>query len=323
MKKISFVLFGFGLLLFTGIVAWYGAGDVLSALALCGPGLILVTASHIIPLVLDAIGWRFLLRVKPPSLTVFIRLRWLCESINSLLPAAQIGGDIVRSGQLSRHGVPGHIAGASVVVDVTLAVVTQIFFTMGGVAILLVAGENGIAMNAVAGMAVLALLITAFASLQRKGLWSRLLQILSKIGGGGLASSFENNALKLDEELQILYGEINRLIKSGFWRLAGWLAGAVEVWLALYFMGHGISMVDAVMLESLGQAIRAAAFLVPGALGVQEGGFVVLCSIIGITPDVAIGLSLAKRVRELALGIPGLVLWQTGEGKRFLKAAKK
>jgi len=71
------------------------------------------------------------------------------------------------------------------------------------------------------------------------------------------------------------------------------------------------------MLESLGQAVRAAAFMVPGALGIQEGGFVILCSVIGITPDIAIGLSLAKRVRELVLGIPGLVAWQAIEGRRL------
>ena len=30
----------------------------------------------------------------------------------------------------------------------------------------------------------------------------------------------------------------------------------------------------------------------------------------GLTPEVSVALSLAKRVRELSLGIPGLVAWQ-------------
>jgi hypothetical protein len=64
------------------------------------------------------------------------------------------------------------------------------------------------------------------------------------------------------------------------------------------------------MLESLGQAVRAGAFAVPGALGVQEGGYVMLGRVVGLEPETALALSLTKRVRELVLGIPGLIAWQ-------------
>jgi hypothetical protein len=56
--------------------------------------------------------------------------------------------------------------------------------------------------------------------------------------------------------------------------------------------------------------VRAGAFAVPGALGVQEGGYVMLGRVVGIGPEIALALSLAKRVRELVLGIPGLIAWQ-------------
>ena len=68
-----------------------------------------------------------------------------------------------------------------------------------------------------------------------------------------------------------------------------------------------MSWVTALLLESLGQAVRGAAFAVPGALGVQETGYVLLAPLAGLTPDVALALSLAKRVRELLLGLPGLL----------------
>jgi hypothetical protein len=32
--------------------------------------------------------------------------------------------------------------------------------------------------------------------------------------------------------------------------------------------------------------------------------------VVGIAPETALALSLAKRVRELVLGIPGLIAWQ-------------
>ena len=56
------------------------------------------------------------------------------------------------------------------------------------------------------------------------------------------------------------------------------------------------------MIESLAQAIRSVAFFVPGAVGVQEGGFVVVAGLFGVPPDAALSISLTKRVRELALG---------------------
>jgi putative membrane protein len=300
------------------MISWYGAGDIVSALVMCGPGLVLVAASHLLPVLLDSIGWRYLLRSgHVPSLISLMRLRWIGESINSLLPAVQIGGDIVRASLARRDGVDGAVAGASIVVEITIALITQVLFTFFGVGILLFSGEDSMAFKAVAGTAAMSALTGAFVFMQRKGLLGNMVQLLSKIGGDGIVSAFAHGASRLDEEIRTLYREHGRLTISGCWRLAGWMAGAVEVWLALYFMGHGISMGEAVMLESLGQAVRAAAFMVPGALGIQEGGFVILCSVIGITPDIAIGLSLAKRVRELVLGIPGLVAWQAIEGRRL------
>src|SRR4051794_5919226 len=52
------------------------------------------------------------------------------------------------------------------------------------------------------------------------------------------------------------------------------LMGALEVWIALRFTGHPANFVQAIILESLTNALRSAAFPVPAALGVQEGGFV-------------------------------------------------
>ena len=57
---------------------------------------------------------------------------------------------------------------------------------------------------------------------------------------------------------------------------------------------------------SAGQAIRAAGFAIPGSLGVQEGGFLLLAPLAGLRPETALALSLAKRAREVLLGVPGL-----------------
>jgi uncharacterized membrane protein YbhN (UPF0104 family) len=63
------------------------------------------------------------------------------------------------------------------------------------------------------------------------------------------------------------------------------------------------------------QAIRGAAFAIPGALGAQEGGLIALCAIFDIPAEAAIAMSLIKRVPDLVFGIPSLVNWQILEGQ--------
>jgi uncharacterized membrane protein YbhN (UPF0104 family) len=85
-------------------------------------------------------------------------------------------------------------------------------------------------------------------------------------------------------------------------------------------LGHPVDIGTAFLFESLGQAIRTGAFAVPGGLGIQEGGYVVVGSVLGIDPAVALALSLARRVRELLFGLPGLIVWQgTAIGRIFRK----
>jgi uncharacterized membrane protein YbhN (UPF0104 family) len=113
-----------------------------------------------------------------------------------------------------------------------------------------------------------------------------------------------------------LYRHRRRVAIVCGWRLLAWVLGAGEVWLALYFLGHPVTVSNALILESLGQAIKAAAFAIPGALGVQETGFILLGGMLGIDSATALSLSLVKRSRELALGLPGLIAWQVAEGWR-------
>jgi uncharacterized membrane protein YbhN (UPF0104 family) len=61
---------------------------------------------------------------------------------------------------------------------------------------------------------------------------------------------------------------------------------------------------------------------VPGALGVLEGGIVVFGALFGLPADMALAISLSKRVRELALGLPGLMAWQWVEGQNLLRRSK-
>jgi len=63
--------------------------------------------------------------------------------------------------------------------------------------------------------------------------------------------------------------------------------------------------------------IRSFAFAIPGAIGIQEATYVFIGASFGLTPEIALALSLLKRARDLALGLPTLGLWQVLESGRL------
>ena len=121
-------------------------------------------------------------------------------------------------------------------------------------------------------------------------------------------------------ELERIYADRRRAGWSCFWRLAGWFAGAAEIWLCLWFLGVPARWTDAVILESLSQAGRSAAFTVPGAIGVQEAGIIALGLVLGLDPSTALALGLIRRARDLALGLPALAVWSAIEARRQIGA---
>jgi uncharacterized membrane protein YbhN (UPF0104 family) len=123
----------------------------------------------------------------------------------------------------------------------------------------------------------------------------------------------------MDADVLRLYGERRAVLASGCWHMLVWFVGIAEVWYALHLLGHPVDLRTALLFESLGQAIRTGAFAVPGALGIQEGGYVLVGGALGIEPGVALGLSLVRRVRELLLGVPGLASWQASAIRRAFR----
>src|SRR5262245_33409340 len=84
---------GFSLVVYLVIAS--GAAEVAQAMLVVGWWLVPITLFHVVPLTFSALSWRELLPTasRPDALMVF-RIRWIRESINSLLPVAGVGGDV-------------------------------------------------------------------------------------------------------------------------------------------------------------------------------------------------------------------------------------
>ncbi|NML34626.1 lysylphosphatidylglycerol synthase domain-containing protein [Paraburkholderia antibiotica] len=327
MSRAALLLLSIGTMLFVGLLAWQGFGSVASTLLAAGWGLAAVAVFHVVPLVLDAGAIAVLLRrsdtadhsarAHEPSLRDAIFARWIGESVNSLLPAGQIGGPVVMVRQLSQRGMLMRDAAAAITVSTTWQALAQILFALGGLALFGAYAAQGslhdLRAATLIATCVLGAMIAGFYFAQRRGLFGRLLGVVSKVFGKRDWSSLMTRAEAVDAAVQLLYRERGRVAASFALSFVGWVVGTVEVWLLLRFLGHPVGWIDALLLESIGQAIRGAAFMIPGSLGVQEGGYLLLAPLVGLPPDAALALSLAKRAREILLGLPGLLVLHFSE----------
>ncbi len=171
-RLVSFAYAGLagGLALFVALVVYLGVGEIARTLASAGVGLLWVSLFHLVPIGASALGWYAVLApVERPALRTVVSARWIAESINQLLPALHVGGNVVRARRLARSGVPATLAGASVVVDITLHLFAQLLFTMLGLSLLLVSVSGaGLDVSAIAGLVLSAVGAAAFFLMQRR-----------------------------------------------------------------------------------------------------------------------------------------------------------
>jgi putative membrane protein len=310
-----------GVLLFIGVLASQGLPAIVATLALAGWGLLLVALFHLVPLALDAVAIRVLFDAAPGaaaavgaasgSMRDALLARWAGESANSLMPAGQLGGPVLMARHLAQRGMRMQDAAAAITVSTTLQSFAQIAFALLGVALLGAQAshisENALRASSLIASGLLALQVGGFYWLQRRGIFSKLMRAATRFAGKRDWTQWMSQAEAIDQAVQRTYSRSGPVAASFLLSSVGWLVGTGEVYLILQLLHHPVGWTGALLLESLGQAIRGAAFAIPGALGVQEGGYLLLAPLTGLPPDTALALSLAKRARELLLGVPGLL----------------
>ena len=141
--------------------------------------------------------------------------------------------------------------------------------------------------------------------------------IVARLANSPEWQSLVHGGETLDQTIRALYARRKAVIACCAWTIISLVAGSGEIWIALHALDLHATFVNALILQSMVLTIRSAAFAVPGGLGVQEGGYLFVGNLLGIPGDAAFALSLIARVRELALGIPGLICWQVIEARRL------
>ncbi len=312
-----------GAALFTFLLIRQGAPQVGAAFASAGWAIAGVVIYHlVVPVLLDALAW-WALFPKPERLSLWqlFWMRWIGESVSTLVPSAAVGGDVVRARLAALRGAPIPTAAASVLVDITLGVFVQIGFTLLGLSLIVsVTGHQGFIRPTLIGAVIGVLAIIGFYVVQRLGMFRFIGKMISRLANADDWHSLVHSGQSLDEAIRRQYARRRGVTGCCAWTAASLVLGSGEIWIALHALSLHATVVNAVILQSMVLTIRSAVFPVPGALGVQEGGYVVIGNLLGIPGDAAFALSLIARVRELILGIPGLICWQMVEARRLWQA---
>ncbi|MGH7074117.1 MAG: lysylphosphatidylglycerol synthase domain-containing protein [Stellaceae bacterium] len=321
--RIALVLGFLGLAGATALIARAGIGPVIDAFLAAGIGVLLGALFHIVPMLANGRGWQVLL---PPrrrrDLGFFLRAVWLRQAVNNLMPVARVGGELVSIELLVRGGIRASRAVASLIVEMTMSLASQFLFTLVALALLLRRGDGGddLVRVLVIGLGVAAILVVGFYLVQRRGIFRFLARLARRLFGDRIAA-IAGDGFTLDRALRALYRRRRAMARSFLWLLIGWFAGATELAIVLFYLGEPFRYLDAVIIEGVIEAIGSAAFLVPGALGVQEGGFVAIGAVLGLPPDIALALALARRARDALVLLPALIAWQVSVGRRLLARA--
>ncbi|HTY65103.1 MAG TPA: lysylphosphatidylglycerol synthase domain-containing protein [Alphaproteobacteria bacterium] len=301
----------------TALVGYFGFREVGRALFAVGwIGFFAIVIYHLAGMVLLGVCW-YVLTPHSAPFRAFVWGRVIRDSASEVLPLSQLGGFILGARAAMLVGLSGAAAIASTIVDVTVEVLGQIGYTAIGLAILAHLRPDAPMVDwGALGLAGGLIAIVGFVTVQRRGskLIERALWFVARRWSRGAMAAVR----PVYDELTDIYSRGGAIGLAGILHLAAWIASSVEAWIALHLMGVDPGIAAVVAIESLLYAIRSVAFAIPNAVGVQEGAYVLFGGTFGLSPEIALALSLLKRARDLAIGVPALLAWQVLEGRRLL-----
>lgn len=320
MFKLAAILGLLGLAAATAVIIWSGWAEVVQAVASAGWGIVAVAGYHMLSQALSAASWQVLIPGKNrPSWLMFFYFIWIRASVNNLMPVARIGGEVAAVRVMIAHGMRKNIAIASTVVELTLSIVAVFTFVLTGVILFaLRMNDHHLVAQLAWGVLFSMPAIAGLIAVQRIGFFTLLSRLFHLMFRDHWASLVGNGAA-LDRAVTTLYRRHGRIALTGAMQIVAWGMGSGEIALSLHFLGHPLPLWDNVMLEALIQGSASAAFAIPGALGVQEAGFLFFGGMLGLPHDTATALAVMRRCRDLLCYVPGLIIWQAHEGKKLLE----
>jgi putative membrane protein len=316
-KLLSIALALLGVTGATVLVAWFGFDRVARAILSVGmAGFAAFCAWQFVVMAVMGAGWWV---VVPPAqrrpLPVFVWGRMVRDSAAVCLPFSPVGGFAIGARAITLHGVSWPVSAISTVVDLTAEFAAEILFALGGLIVIVDRTPDlAIARPAEIGIVIAVIATLGILKLQR-GVASIFVKLGKRLLGQWFAGAEQDGISTV--ELTAMYGDTARLALCTLAHALGWIGKGLGNWIAFRLLGSDLDLMGGFAIEGLLHIMMASAILIPGYAGVQEAGYVALGSVFGVPPEISLGVSLVRRGRDIAIGIPILLVWQFIEARNL------
>ena len=330
MPVLKAALFVLGALTLSLLVWHIGITRIYEAVTQLGPSaMAAILLPSLLMYVLEAYGWQVTLGLGAKDVPFWrvLAIRTAGEVVNMTTPTAYVGGEPLKAYLLARQGVPLIEGLASVVTAKTTMTIAQILFILAGIGLgFWLLGSDGSARQTVtAALVSVGLLlfgVGAFVLIQRQGMFTWMLKILRRLGLRlEYLESREQQLMELDRTIADFYGRRQAaFLLSTVLFLLGWLAEALEVFVMVLCLGEPITVLSAVAIGALSVFIKGGTFFIPGSLGAQDAGNLLLLTAFGYGEVTGITFALLRRFREfvwIAIGLLCLVFMTKGDDRRL------
>jgi len=304
-----------------GLVAltiYAGAGAVLRALiALKIWGLALVSLLHVPLLALLGVAWWSVGRDVPGATRRrLIWARFVRDAVAEVLPFSQAGGYLLGLRVLHVEGIRALPAALSMSVDLVMELWAKLPYITAGLVALVVLAPDSHLFRPLAAALALTVAMASLPVLLRGRLW-RLLESFALLLARRWPDLGTISAADVQQTFERMFFQRGRLFAGFSIHVFCWFVGAAETWVILALMGTRVSPLTALAVDSLVSALRTFAFLVPAAAGIQEGSYVLVTALFGISPAMALAISFTRRAREIVIGVPVIAAWQFTEARKL------
>ena len=276
---------------------------------------------------LNTAGWRSSLQAAYSKIPLrrLALIRVAGETFNSLLPSGYVGGEPLKAKLLSQW-IPLHEATSSVLIAKSAQSIALVLFVGLGLTIGKVEGPSPLRQPAaLAAIGCLSAGVFIFTWLLARRSFSRSGRWLHRVTKIRWLQAQEEKLIALDESLGVFYRQgKKRFLVSIAWHAAGWLAGALEVAFIFYLIGHAVTWRQAWFIGAMAQLASVIGLLVPAGVGLYEGGHYLAASLLGLSPALALSVSLIRRVREIFWDGMGLFFfWNLSAATQNLKPGQR
>jgi uncharacterized membrane protein YbhN (UPF0104 family) len=308
------LLLGLGFGLFAIYLGRSGVREVFGAFAKLGAAAPFLLIPYFAVYIVDAIGWR--LAFLPPVAQRFVtfwRIRWIGEAVNNLIPSAYIGGEALKVYLLRQRGMDASAATTAAVISKSAQTLAQLLFICAAAGLFLrIAPEvpwlrRSLAVVLGGGLAAVGVLFW----IQSRGVFGSVRQLTAAVGWNPPWLESRRKRLEAtDVQITRFYRHHRgRFIASTSMYLTGWLLDATEIYLVAHLLGQPITPTQALVVEAFVGVAKVMGMWVPGAMGVQEGGILLIGRTAGLPESLCLAYAVLRRAREILFVGVGWILF--------------